>query len=198
MNMKRALAPVAMLLAGLVVVGCSRSNPGGAPTSAGAQPASSGGMFAGLASEARKKIATQNLSLGNEASSLPKAELTPQGDLLIGGDKVVVTPEQHALLVRHREILEKVATDGVAVGMQGADLAGKAISNAISGVFSGDTSSAKARIESDAGKIKSSARQLCDELPLLLDSQQKLAAALPEFRPYARMTEANVKDCHSD
>jgi hypothetical protein len=199
MNANRQLAPFAFLLATLVAAGCNRTDSTSAPANAGAQDAStSGGMFTGLASEAQKKIAEENLSIGNDSPSLPKAELTPQGDLLIGGNKVAVTAEQHALLVRHREILEKVASDGVAVGMEGANLAGKAISNAFSSALSGDSANTKARIESDASNIKSSARQLCAELPLLLDSQEKLAAALPEFRPYARMTEANVKDCHSD
>jgi hypothetical protein len=199
MNTHRQLAPVALLLATLVAAGCNRTGTSSTSTDAGAQDAStSGGMFTGLASEAQKKIATENLSIGNDSSNLPKAELTPQGDLLIAGNKVAVTPEQHALLVRHRELLEKVATDGVAVGMQGVDLAGKAIGNAISGAISGDNAGAQARIDTDAAKIKATARQLCDELPALLDSQQKLAAALPEFRPYASMTTDNAKDCHSD
>ncbi len=198
MNANRQLAPVALLLATLVAAGCNRTDSTSAPTSAGTQPASSGGMFAGLASEAQKKIAEQNLSIGNDSSSLPKAELTPQGDLLIAGNKVAVTPELHALLVRHRELLERVAVAGVQVGMQGVDLAGKAIGNAISGAISGDNTAAQSRIDTDAAKIKVTARQLCEELPALLDSQQKLAAALPEFRPYASMTTDNVKDCHSD
>ena len=188
MNAKLRLAPAGLILACLVAAACGRT----APNDSGS------GMFASIASEAQNKIAEQNLSLNNDSVALPKAELTPQGDLVIAGSKVAVTPEQHALLVAHRKILEKVARDGVAVGLQGADLAGKAISGAISGALSGDSAGAKARIESDAGKIKSAARQLCDELPALLDSQQKLAAALPEFRPYARMTTSNVKNCHSD
>ena len=198
MNARYDLAAV-MLLASLVTVGCHRTASNSAPAVAGAQPSSiSGGMFSGIASEATQKIAEQNLSLGNDNVTLPKAELTPEGDLLIAGNKVAVTAEQHALLVKHREILERVATEGVAVGLQGVDLAGKAISSAISGALSGDSAGAKARIEADAGKIKTSARKLCDELPALLDSQQTLAAALPEFRPYASMTTDNVKNCHSD
>lgn len=179
MNIRSATLAASFVLACLVATGCNRAG-------------------SSLASEAQRKIAGQNLSLGNGSVGLPKAELTPQGDLLIAGNKVATTPEQHALLARHRQLLEQVASDGVAVGLQGANLAGKAIGSAISGALSGDTAGTKARIESEAGAIKSSARQLCDELPALLESQQKLAAALPEFRPYARMTEANVKDCHAD
>jgi hypothetical protein len=199
MNANRLLAPAALLLAGMIAAGCSRTGTDNPAVSAGAPAASSsGGMFAGLADEAQRKIAEQNLSLGKDSPGLPKAELTPQGDLLIGGNKVTVTPEQHALLLVHRQLLEQVAIDGVAVGMQGAGLAGKAISSAISGAITGDKAGAKARIESEAAKIKTSARKLCDELPALLDSEHKVAAAVPEFRPYAHMSADDVKDCHSD
>jgi len=200
MNTKRKFVTVtSLLLAGMVAAGCSRTGGSNASTDAGARPASvSTDFFAGIASEAQSKIAGQNLSLSNDNTGLPKAELTPQGDLLIAGNKVAVTAEQHALLLRHRELLERVAVAGVKVGMQGVDLAGKAIGNAISGAISSDNAGAQARIDTDAAKIKATARQLCDELPALLDSQQKLAAALPEFRPYASMTTDNAKDCHSD
>jgi hypothetical protein len=35
-------------------------------------------------------------------------------------------------------------------------------------------------------------------MPDLLASQQKLAAAMPEFRPYATMTQKDVDDCGKD
>jgi len=199
MNTKTFATFAPLMLATLLAASCDRTGPLGGVTDVGVAPSSrASGVFAGVADKARTKIAEQNLSLDSDADGAPKAELTPEGDLLIAGNKVIVTPEQHELLVEHRKILEKIASAGVAIGMQGADLAGKAISNAISGVFSGDTAGSKARIESEAGKVKASARQLCDELPMLLESQQKVAAAVPEFRPYARMTEEDVKDCHSD
>ena len=103
-----------------------------------------------------------------------------------------------ALLVKYRQQLEKIARDGVAIGMQGVDLAGKAVSTALSGIVSGNSAETNARIESEAGKIKTSARQLCADLPALLSTQQELAAALPEIRPYAKMTADDSKDCHSE
>ena len=183
MNTNRKLITATFLAASLASVGCHRSISDG--TSA-------------ITTEAQHKIAEQNLSLGDHDGRLPDAELTPQGDLLIGGNKVAVTAEQHALLVKYRQQLEKIARDGVAIGMQGVDLAGKAVSTALSGIVSGNSAETNARIESEAGKIKTSARQLCADLPALLSTQQELAAALPEIRPYATMTADDSKDCHSE
>ena len=180
MNTNRTLALAMLLAASLGSMGCHRSIADS--TSA-------------ITAKAQQKIAEQNLSLGDHDGHLPDAELTPQGDLLIGGNKVAVTAEQHALLVQYRQQLEKIARDGVAIGIQGVDLAGKAVSTALSSIVSGDSEGTNARIESEAGKIKASARQLCADLPGLLSTQQKLAAALPEFRPYATMTNDDSKDC---
>ena len=37
--------------------------------------------------------------------------------------------------------------------------------------------------------------KLCKQLPGMLASQQALAASLPAFKPYARMTQADIDDC---
>ena len=44
--------------------------------------------------------------------------------------------------------------------------------------------------------IEVAAMALCDRLPALYQSQQALAAAVPEFAPYADMDESDIDDCH--
>lgn len=198
MNAKRNLSLAALLLTGITLLGCNRTSSDRAEAEHGKD---SDGVLTEVtgtvAVEAQRKIVKQNLQLRGDNVSLPEAELTPESDLLIAGKKVAVNAEQHALLVDYRQRLESVAIDGVDVGMQGVDLAGKAVSTAISNAFNGSSSEqTKTQIEAEAAKIKISAHKLCDQLPALLDSQQKLAAALPEFRPYARMTTDNLKKCH--
>ena len=39
------------------------------------------------------------------------------------------------------------------------------------------------------------AAKLCQRMPDLLSAQQKLATAMPEFRPYATMQQKDVDDC---
>ncbi len=149
------------------------------------------------AAEARIEIQNSNMSLG-DAEGKAKAEITPKGDLLIDGKAVVVTPEQRQMLIQHRQLLATIAISGVEIGMKGVDLAGEAIGETVKGIFSGDTESVEKKVEAKAEKIEDSARALCDQLPLLLASQEKLAASLPEFKPYATMTAEDTKDCHTD
>jgi hypothetical protein len=47
-------------------------------------------------------------------------------------------------------------------------------------------------------QIQAAAMQLCKRMPGLLTSQQKLAAALPAFRPYPTMTQEDIDDCGKD
>ena len=146
--------------------------------------------------EARKEIAKENFSISTDG--MPKAEITPQGELLIEGKPVTTTPEQQALAKAYREQLTAIAQAGIGIGVQGADLAGKAVSEAIKGVFTGNPDQIEQRIEKQAEGIKGAAKQLCDRLPALKAAQDKLAAAVPEFKPYARMEDSDVKDCRID
>ncbi|HPO25428.1 MAG TPA: hypothetical protein PK135_12275, partial [Arenimonas sp.] len=109
---------------------------------------------------------------------------------------VTVTTEQRKLLIRHRELLGNVAISGMELGMQGVDLAKKAVGESIKGLFTGESGQVEQKVEAEAKKIEASAKLLCEQLPLLLESQQKLAESLPEFKPYATMTEDDFDDCN--
>lgn len=149
--------------------------------------------------EARKEINEGNITISEREKNLPKAEITPQGDLLIAGRAVAVDPAQRALLLEYRGHVVGVAESGMEIGMQGADLATKAIGEALKGVFSGKSEKEiEQGVEAEASQIKASAAKLCNRLPAMMASQQKLAAALPEFKPYATMTQEDIDDCLDD
>lgn len=165
--------------------------------------------------KARAKLATENISLtdfhasGNHKGVVvttddqsddtrPKAEITPQGELLIDGRKIEANAQQHALLLQYRKQIEAVAGAGMDIGVQGAELGVKAATEAIKGIFSGNPDDVEQRVEAEAEQIKLSARKLCDQLPAMLETQTALAAAMPEFRPYATMDEDDIDDCYDD
>lgn len=130
--------------------------------------------------EARSEIRTGNISISAESHDLPKAEISPQGDLLLD----------------YRGHVVGVAESGMDIGLQGADLAAKAMGEAFKGMFTGKSEAEiEKSIESEADGIKVAAVQLCDRLPAMLASQRQLAAALPEFAPYATMSEDDIDDC---
>lgn len=146
--------------------------------------------------QAERLIAEENMQL--EADGRPDAEITPEGDLLIGGKSVALSADQRALLAAHRTQLVGIATEGVQIGRQGVDLAGKAMKSALFAVLTGNEARFERKMEAEASKIEASALKLCDRLPALLASQNAVAEAVPEFKPYARMDQSGIAECARD
>lgn len=145
--------------------------------------------------DVRKHVNEGNIKLSAHDRRLPRAEITPAGDLLVGGDPVEVDANQRALLMQYRGQLADIAGAGAQIGLQGAELATRAMGEAFRSAFSGDTAGMEKRIEAEAEKIEAQALQLCDRMPAMLATQQALSEALPEFRPYATMDADDIDDC---
>lgn len=158
--------------------------------------------WAAIAEEAkagiREEMANENLDIGKHIDGLPRAALSPQGDLLIDGKPVELTHAQRKQLLAFRTNLAAIAEAGAEIGLQAAELATVAMKESAKAAFGGDTASLEARMEKEAGAIKLAAKALCDRLPDLLESQRLAAEAVPEFRPYATMTVKDIDDCHFD
>jgi hypothetical protein len=158
--------------------------------------------------QAKRELPTKDIDVGSvhigkgdhhEDSHLPKAVITPQGELVIAGKPVPATPEQHTLLVDYRQGIIRIAEAGMDIGASGADLGVHAAKEAIFGALTGQSDKQiEERIKPQTAQIKAAAMKLCQRMPDLLTSQQKLAAAMPEFRPYATMTQKDVDDCGKD
>lgn len=155
--------------------------------------------------EAKQELANKNIDVNsvhiggshhNDKDSRPKAEITPQGDLLIAGQKVTASPAQHTLLLDYRQQIVGIAETGMDIGAEGADLGLNAAREGILGALTGkNDKDIEAAIKPRTDKIQAAAAKLCKRLPDLLSSQQKLAAAMPEFKPYATMEQKDIDDC---
>ncbi len=143
--------------------------------------------------KARKEMAEGNFKLS--AKGAPRAEITPQGQLLVDGHEVAMTPAQRTQLLDYRHQLEAIALAGMDVGVAGANLGVKAAGEALKGIFSGNTDGIEANINAEADKLKAQANRICERLPALLASQRQLAASLPAFAPYATMDQDDIDDC---
>ena len=158
--------------------------------------------------QAKRELATKDIDIDHihvghgehhDSGSLPKAAITPQGDLMIAGKTVPATPEQHTLLLDYRQQVIGIAEAGMDIGEQGANLGTHAAKEAIWGALTGKSDKEiEAGIKPQTEQIKLAAMKLCQRLPGLLESQQKLATVMPEFRPYATMTQKDVDDCGRD
>lgn len=149
-----------------------------------------------VAREVREEMATENLDLGR-GKGLPRAELTPEGEMLIDGKPVGLDPAQRELAIAYRGNVAAIAEAGVGIGMQSAELAKESLGIAINGLLSGEgTAAVEENTKEKAKEIEAVALTLCDRLPELYQSQQALAEAVPEFAPYADMDESDIDDCH--
>ncbi|WP_166207573.1 YggN family protein [Cognatiluteimonas telluris] len=163
--------------------------------------------------KARHELETSDLDLGGgsdvrlgaghhfrigSSSDGSRAKLTPRGDLIVNDKPVPVTQEQRALLLDYRREVIGVAETGMAIGVQGADLAGKAVLGTISGLLHGDADETGDRFDAEGDRIEAQAMQICTQLPAMLATQQRLAASLPAFKPFANMTQEDIDDCRKD
>lgn len=192
MNIKH-LASVLFALSSLGLAACGSSDPA-------ADDAKTG--WADIAEKARdgirEEMATQNLDIGQGIAGLPRAELSPQGDLLIDGKAITLTPAQRERLLDFRTRLAGVAEAGAEVGIQGAAVATAAMKETAMAALSGNQAEVEKRIKAQADTIKVAAQDLCDRLPALLESQRAAAEAVPEFKPYANMDEKDILECNTD
>lgn len=184
----------------LVLTACSAGQPSSSSTVASASTASSPitRVIDQALDKANVDLATKDITVSSDNDSAPKAEITPQGELLIDGKTVALTPAQHAEMLAYREQLVDIARHGIAIGKQGAALGMNAASAAIAGVFSGQSEQQiRQSVEAKASGIRQAAAKICDRLPGLMVSQQKLATDVPAFKPYADLTPARIADCHN-
>ena len=205
----RSFACIALLAS---LAACQdKTPPASSQASVPAKPAESGGlagMVGAAMNKARAEMETKNIGIGdgmhinvngheiNSADGkLPRAEITPQGDLLIEGKAVTVTPAQRALLLKYRGEIIGVASAGMEIGKQGVDIAGKAIGTAVSSIFNGKSDQVERELEAQGERIEAAAMKLCDQLPPMLQTQQELAASLPAFKPYANLEQSDIDDC---
>ncbi|AIF47791.1 hypothetical protein [Dyella japonica] len=155
--------------------------------------------------QGKKELLTQDIDVTNvhagkhphdPDNTRPKAVITPQGSLVIAGKPVDATPEQHGLLVDYRQQIIGIASAGMDIGASGAAMGVDVAKQAMLGVLSGKSDKEiDASIKPQTDKIQAAVVQLCKRMPDLLASQQKLAAAMPAFQPYATMTQKDVDDC---
>lgn len=218
MKMKLTTSSTLALVLLLPLAACSQSGPAGSQPGAADTTAQAIHDAVGKTSstaisekigeamqEAKRDLVNKNINVDSvhigrgrhdDKDARPKAEITPQGDLLIDGQAVAATPAQHTLLLDYRQQIIGIAEAGMDIGTQSADLGIHAAREAIWGAFTGKSDKdIETAVKPQTDKIRAAAATLCKRLPDLLSSQQKLAAAMPAFRPYATMQQKDVDDC---
>lgn len=186
----------AILLACLPMLGaCS---PEHSSASSGGLAASIDGDITTALDNAKAELRSEPITVSHNDPMLPKAQIAPNGDFIVGGKTVVITSEQRGALLEYREQMIGIASAGIAIGKQGAALGISAAGDALAAALSGKSDQeVEDGVKAKTAGIRQAAARLCDRLPAMLTEQQKLAAALPAFKPYATMTERDISDCRT-
>lgn len=202
---RHKLSTLVLLAACMPLAACGNSPADDAAREAERAASALGDEMSGIEREVREELATGNIDFGGDhhtgngdGNHESGAEITPEGDLLIDGELVEVDPAERAMLLAYRKQITDVALAGAKIGLQGAELATTAMGEAFRGILSGETEQIEARIEAEAAKIQAQVATLCDKLPPLLETQQALAASIPELEPYATMTQDDVDQCYDE
>jgi hypothetical protein len=163
--------------------------------------------------KARVELDSENLSLDKglhfgknrkresaDEDSLPTAQITPNGDFLVGGEAVAIDARQRRQLLDYRGQVIGLARVGIDGGEQAAmaalDATDVSLFSLIVGGLSGNL---ERRVEASVKQhVEPLVRQICQRLPQVLESQRQLAAKLPQFQPYASLERDDIDDCERD
>ena len=163
--------------------------------------------------KARAELDSENLSLdqslyfgkggkrkSSHQDSLPDAQITPKGDLLIDGKAVAINALQRQQLLDYRGQVIGLARIGIVggekVAMAALDATDVSLFSLIVGGLSG---SLERRVEATVKQhVQPLVLNICRRLPQVLESQQQLAGSVPQFRPYASLERDDIDDCERD
>lgn len=166
-------------------------------------------MQADLA-QARLELETENLRLDNslrfagkdrqEQVDLPRAEITPDGDFLVDGKAQPIDAGQRRQLLAYRGQVIGIALAGIDIGQKGAEAALEAVDGSWVGlVFRAMTGSLENRIEKVVREqVQPGVLAICRQLPAAMESQRRLSASLPAFRPYANLEAGDIAECEDE
>lgn len=140
-------------------------------------------------------ITVQNDRVGAKAPGGDVAWIDADGGLLIDGTSVPLNDEQRAMTLQYHTQAMALRADGLAVGAAGVKLAGKAVSEVVRGLASGNPDQIGDRIQTDADGIEARARQLCERVGELQIAQDAIASQVPGFAPYATIRDHTAADC---
>ncbi len=148
---------------------------------------------------AARQVATQDMTLTADATKVPNAAITPQGDFLIAGKPAVLTPTQREELLTYRAQYIAIAQQAIAIGHECVDVGRRAVVPMVfAALFGASDETIDARMNERLAGVRKDTAKLCDRLPRFKRTQDQLAADLPAFKPYATLTPRKVDECRDD
>jgi|SRR6185312_10708051 len=182
MNISNIVRVTFLILAAILLAGC-----------AGFRTADNG------LDAAAHQLATKNTTLNSNAANVPDAAITSRGDFLIDGKSVAITPQQRKEMLAYRAEYIEIAQQGIAIAHEGVDAGRRAmVPMVFAALFGASDKTIDTSMDKRLAGVRDATAKLCDRLPALRAAQQRLAADLPEFEPYAILTPKKIGECRND
>ncbi|MCS3746289.1 alkanesulfonate monooxygenase SsuD/methylene tetrahydromethanopterin reductase-like flavin-dependent oxidoreductase (luciferase family) [Xanthomonas arboricola] len=172
---------ISAVLASVLLVGCGKSEP---TVDVSAQANGGGVTFNGK-------------SVTLKRDGLPAATVGADGALSIDGKPVALNAAQQLAMRSVYTQIQGVAAKGIDIGTQGAAFGAHAAGEALKGVLSGNPDQIGDKIEAEAETFKQKAMLICDQLDKLRTAQDAATRVVPEFGPYANLTQKDIDDCRN-
>lgn len=148
---------------------------------------------------ASRQIATGDMTLTADDANIPKAAITQEGDFLVAGKRIDITPRQRNEVLAYRAQYIEIAQQGIAIGHEGIAVGRHAVVPMVfAALFGASDKTIDASMDKRLAGVREATVELCDRMPALMTTQQQLATDLPEFRPYATLTQKKIDDCRKD
>lgn len=139
------------------------------------------GVISTLDQQALSIGADGNFSLGDSNADATLV-ISPSGDITLHGQKLPLGDAQRQAVVAYRSQLLDVASQGMRLGIKGADLGGMAVNNSILQILGGDAAQLEAQLRAQQATLKNEALRICDDhLPGMLQQQAQLIQLIPEL-----------------
>ena len=187
--MNRVLTCALAALVAATLAGCGRSEP--ESTTAGGDTDDS--TFSPVVSIGSLGVSRNAVTIRPQGE--PEARVRSGGRLDIDGREVEVTEAQRAELEAYHAAAMQLREHGKETGIAGAKVGVAAVGAVISGLAKGDPDSIGPKVAAEAERLKLAARKLCEDIALMRQAQDALAADLAAFRPYATIDAEDEAGC---
>lgn len=127
-----------------------------------------------------------------------EATMDAAGKLVVNGQEVAVDATQRQLLLQYYQGARAVREHGIATGKAGAAIAVDSLKNAAMHVTGGDSEQADAKLDAATMRINQETSKICLDIRQIKAAQDRLAASLAAFTPFAGIIDGDGSDCSKD
>jgi len=127
------------------------------------------------------------------------AHITPDGELIIKDKTIAVTSPEKQQLIQYVSAVKDIEIKGEQLGKDAAGFATSIVANVLSGLFTGeDEDKIDKQANARAQTFKQKALPICKDVQDLKGIQDRLAASIVAFQPYAVIKDTDAHECEQD